>query len=175
MCAIRRAEIVVLIAYTHRILTPLLTDLPIPRPPIPPISPISTRLDQDTAAMGLDFSVYNTNTRYLTIFRTVFEFQVSGNVVCSYEISSTPMLWFQSNSDIFRLVAEVVFAFILFVRFISWIYLVRRERGEGARSEARDDPTVSERQRSYLLCVCACGVSCVCVCERERERERGRE
>ena len=131
VCAIEELQMSYL-----RILYPLLTVLPIHRSPYspdPPIPPISNRLDQDTAAMGLDFSVYNTNTRFLTIFRTVFEFQVTGNVVCSYEISSTPMLWFQSNSDMFRTGAEVVFAFLLFFRFVWWIYLVRRECGEGAR------------------------------------------
>ena len=41
-------------------------------------------IDQDTAALAIDFSLYNTNTRYLTIVRIVFEFQVSGNLVRSY-------------------------------------------------------------------------------------------
>jgi hypothetical protein len=41
-------------------------------------------IDQDTAALAIDFSLYNTNTRYLTIVRIVFEFQVSGNLIRSY-------------------------------------------------------------------------------------------
>jgi len=81
-------------------------------------------LDKRTAALGVDFSTYNANTRYLTIWRFVFEFQNSGNLVKHYQVRTTQMTMYAENRDFIRLGLEVVYAGMLGWMIVTLLLLI---------------------------------------------------
>lgn len=76
-------------------------------------------VDAGTRSVMVMFNVYNTNTRMLTVVRLLVEFFHSSFVVKSFKFFSLQMIIYESVTDNFRAVGEVIF-------FLMYLYYIQR-------------------------------------------------
>jgi len=77
-------------------------------------------LDPATRAISVNFALYNTQARLLTVFRILTEFFPDGNIVKSVKSYSAPLVVYQGFVDNFRRVIEVFFV-------ICWAFYLQKE------------------------------------------------
>ena len=68
----------------------------------------------------MDFNLYNTNTRLVTVARIVVEFTMSNYVSNWFHFYTFSISLYDAYIDQFRLIGEVVYVFM-------WVYYLQKE------------------------------------------------
>lgn len=77
-------------------------------------------IDPATRAVVVTFSLYNTQSRILSVFRVLTEFYPDGNLVSSVKTYGAPLVVYQGFMDNLRRVVEIFFV-------LCWLFYLQKE------------------------------------------------